>query len=85
MNCCVVPRAIVEVWELTAIDKSALGVIVNVVDALTEPRFIAMVVLPAVIAFAIPCVPAALLMFAMPPAVELHWPALVRFCVVPSL
>ena len=85
VNCCVVPKAIVGLNGLIAIETSAAGFTTSVADPLTEPELMPIVVVPVPTEVANPAVPAVLLIVATVAAVELQWPVWVRSWVLPSL
>jgi hypothetical protein len=85
VNCCVVPRAIVGICGLIAIDTSTAGFTTNVALELIEPELIPIVVVPVPSVLASPAVPLVLLIVATVATVELQWPLCVRSCVVPSV
>ena len=67
------------------IDTNAAELTINVAEALIEPMFIPMLVLPGLSAVARPAVPAELLIVATLAIVELQCPRPVRSWVVPSV
>ena len=85
MNCCVVPRAIVGVGGLIAIETSAAGFTTSVAVALMLPELIPMVVVPVVSVLASPAVFVVLLIVATVATLELHCPLCVSICVLPSV
>ena len=72
MNCWVVPSGIVGDCGLMAIETSAAGVTVNVLEAVTEPELMPIVVVPVASMVASPFVPEELLMVATVAALELQ-------------
>ena len=70
---------------VTASDVSTGGVTVSVVEPLIEPEVALMVVVPAPVLVACPCVPEALLIVATAVFDELHVTVVVRSCVLLSL
>ncbi len=85
MNCWVVPRAIIGVCGVMAIDTRAAGFTTSGAEALTDPELIPIVVVPVPRDVASPAVAAVLLMVATVAAVELQCPVWVTSCVVPSV
>jgi len=84
VNCLVVPRAILGLAGVIAIETSVAAVTVNVVDPEIAPDVAEMVVEPVATEVANPFEPAALLMVATDDADELHVTVVVRLCVEPS-
>lgn len=84
VNCWVVPRAILRLVGVTAMDTSEAAVTVRVVVPEIVPDVAVIVVEPVAAGVANPCEPAALLMAATPVLDELHAAAVVRFWVLPS-
>jgi hypothetical protein len=81
VNACVVPSGIVGIAGVTAIDTSAAGVTVSVVEPLIVPMVALTVVLPTATVAATPCeFTVATLLFAV-----LQFTAVLRFSVLPSL
>ncbi len=80
----VVPRAMLGLAGVTAMDTSVAGVTVMVVEPVVPPEVAVIVVEPAATEVASPFEPAALLIVATAVADELQVTAVVRFCVVPS-
>ena len=78
MNCCIVPKAIVGVCGLIAIETSAAGFTTRVAVALTAPELMPIVVVPAPKLVANPAVPVVLLIVATVATVELQCPVCVR-------
>ena len=72
MNCWVVPSGIVGDCGLMAIENSAAGVTVNVLEAVTEPELMPIVVVPVASVVASPFVPDELLIVATVAALELQ-------------
>lgn len=84
VNCCVVVFAIEGLTGVTAIETSVAEVTVSVVEAVLPPNTAVIVEVPAVVAVASPCEPAALLMVTAAVSDELHVTVVVRFWVLPS-
>ncbi len=80
-NCCVVPRAIVAVDGLIAIEVSVAEVTVSSVEPLMEPEVTEIVAVPAAMLVAKP----ALLIVAVDGVSEDHAAVLVRLWVLPSV
>jgi hypothetical protein len=85
LNCCVVPRAIVGLCGVIAIDASTAGFTISGTAALTPPELIPIVVVPVPSVVASPAVPAESLMVATVATVELQCPDCVTSWVVPSV
>jgi len=82
VNCCVVPSAMLELDDVTAIDTSVAGVTVNVTGAeFTAPSVALTCALPVAALEATPCEPEALLIVATPVLSEVQVTWLVRFWV----
>ena len=84
VNCSVAPRTIEGLAGVTAIEASAAGVTVSVVEPEIFPDVAVIVVVPTPTEVAFPFDPAVLLMVATDPAEELHVTDVVRFCVLLS-
>ena len=84
MNCCVVPKAILGVAGVTAMDTRVALLTVNVVAPEMPPIAAVTVVAPALTGMANPLEPTALLTVATPVSEELQVANVVRFCVVLS-
>jgi hypothetical protein len=84
INCWVVPRAILGLTGVTAMDTSVAAVTVNVVLPEIVPAVAVIVVIPTDNEVASPLEPAALLMVATAGTDELQITVDVRFCVVKS-
>ena len=80
MNCCVVPRGIVAVGGVIAIDTSVAAVTVSIVVPLTAPEVAVILAVPMPTLCARP----ALLMVAVDGVSDDHMAVLVKFCVLPS-
>ena len=72
MNCWVVPSGIVGDCGLMAIETSAASVTVSVLEAVTEPELMPIVVVPVASVVASPFVPDELLIVATVAALELQ-------------
>jgi hypothetical protein len=81
VNCCGVPSATVAVGGLIAIDTSAAGVTVRIVEPLTVPE----VALTVAVPIPTPCPSPAALIVAVAGVSDDHVAVLVRSCVVPSV
>ncbi len=84
-NCCVVPKAMVGICGLIAIDTSAAGFTTSVAVALIVPELMPMAVVPVPRLVANPAVASVLLIVATVATVELHGPLCVKLCVLPSV
>ena len=84
-NCCIVPRAIVGLVGVIAMDTSAAEVTVIVVEPCTDPEVAVILAVPVCWLLANPWLPLALLMVATEVASELHSTVSVTFCVLPSV
>ena len=84
VNCWVVPRAMLGLVGVTAIDLSVAAVTVRVVDPDIDPDVAVIVVEPVAAGVANPFEPTALLMVATPVLDELQVVVVVRFWVLPS-
>jgi len=82
INCCFVPRAILGLAGVTAMDTSVAVVTVNVVLPVIAPNVAVMVVMPADNEVASPLEPAALLIVAIAGAEDVQVTDDVRSCVV---
>jgi hypothetical protein len=85
VNVCIVPSATEGIGGVTAIDISAAGLTVRVVDPVTDPLVAETFAVPVSMLVATPCVPAALLIVATAGVSELHTTVPVMFCVLPSV
>jgi hypothetical protein len=81
VNCCVVPKGIVAVGGLIAIETSAAAVTVSTVELLTEPEAAVMVAVPC----ATPVANPVLLIVAVPGVSDDQAAVLVRYCMLPSV
>jgi hypothetical protein len=84
VNCWAVPRAMLGLAGVIAMDTSVAAVTVSVVDPDMLPSVAVIVVEPGVSDVARPLEPPALLMVATPAVNEFQVTDVVRFCVVPS-
>lgn len=80
VNCCIVPRGIVAVGGVSAIDTSVAAVTVSIVVPLTAPEVAVMLAVPIPTLSASPL----LLIVAVDSVSDDHVAVLVKFCVLPS-
>ncbi len=85
VNCCAIPRGMLGLAGVTAIEVTTAEVTLRVVDPEIAPRVAEMLVLPAASAFASPCVGMLALIVAAAVFEEFQVTLPVRFCVVESL
>lgn len=85
VNCCAMPMGTSALDGLTAMDVTVAEVTVSVVEPVIDPDVAVIDVVPALSAFASPCVGFELLMVATAVFDEAHVTLLVMFCVLPSL
>ena len=85
VNCWLLPRGMLALLGMIAMDEIAPGVITTISLALIEAEVAVIVRVPVLDAVSRPCVPAALLTSATLGSEEAHTTEPVRSCVLPSL